>query len=250
LPKEGERGQLDSGLIDQLRLRHPKHLASLFRTLLEKRNDLDMQDLAKAIMKSALPKDEKVALFSMPGKHRDYLHGRLWGLFLSEHDKRQFSELLLVAIQGLPKDVDKDYWSSAEVRAANLIAGTDDPQVWQALEKAAKQAEIGLRMQFINLADWPRQARPSNRKLALRFLESFLDDSSVRDATLNKEKFILCAAHNYPRIEVRNFAATQILLLAKKEVPEKPGRTAAEWAEVRDKAGEVLKLELARDPKP
>ena len=228
LPKEGQRGQPDASLIKQMTLRFPKRLASIFRTVLEKGHDLDSQDLAQAIMKSALPKEEKIELFSLAATHMDYHHRCLSLSFLSKLDNRQFSKLLLATIEGLPKDVDDEYWACAEVRAANLILLTDDPQVWQALEKSAKRAEVGLRMQFINLRTYGELKLPT-RKLALRFLGSFLDDSTVRDATSNKQKYILCAGEKYQKIEVRNFAALQISAIAGNAFPEKPERAAEEW---------------------
>lgn len=249
LPKEDEQRPPDSSLIEQMAMRYPKHLASIFRTVLEKRTDLDTQDLAQAIMKCALPKKEKIELFSLAAGNKRYHHRCASLYYLSELDNRQFSKLLLATIEGLPKDVDEEYWSCAEVRAANLIVYTDDPQVWRALEKSAKRAEVGLRMQLINLRDHRDLSLPA-RKPALRFLGGFLDDSSVRDITSNKDKFILCAGSEYEKIEVRNFAALQIALIAGTRVPENPQRTAQEWARVREKAKEILKLELTSDRKP
>jgi hypothetical protein len=49
---------------------------------------------------------------------------------------------------------------------------------------------------------------------------------------------------------VRNFAAIQIAMISGNEVPEKPERTAEEWAKVREKAKEAIEREPSSDRKP
>jgi hypothetical protein len=249
LPKEDERIQPDSSLIETLALRYPNHLASIFRTVLEKRHDLDTQDLAIAINKSALPKEVKIELFSLAAMHKNYHHRCLSLGFLSELDNRQFSRLLLATIEGLPKDLDDHYWACAEVRAANLIIHTDDAKVWKALETSAKRSEVGLRMELIRLKDYG-DLSPQTRQVALRFLASFLDDSTARDVVSNKEKFILCAGGDYKRLEVRDFAALEISRIVGTDVPVNPERTPKEWAKVREKAMEAVRIESSGDRKP
>jgi hypothetical protein len=188
-------------------------------------------------------------LFSLAAQHDDYHHRCLSLRFLSQLDNRQFSKLLLATIEGLPKDVNRDYWSCAEVRAAELIIFTDDPRVWKALESSAKRSCVALRMEFMSLKHYG-DLSPRTRKVALQFLTSFLDDSTVRDVTSNKEKFTLCAGEEYKRLEVRDFAALEIARIVGNKVPVNPERSAEEWAKIRENAMKAVKLELSGDRKP
>jgi hypothetical protein len=81
------------------------------------------------------------------------------------------------------------------------------------------------------------------RRHAVRFLARFLDDSTVRDVTIDKDKFILCAAEKYPKIEVRDFAALQLASILQIKVAEDPKRTPEQWSKLREQVKKAVEEE-------
>ncbi len=242
--KEGRQGQVSAHLLNVIQARYPKHIPSLYRKALDKRPELDSTMLASALLGCPLPATEKVDLLLYAAKHRDNNH-RLPALnALKELDKKQFTSLLLATIESFPKDVPGSYWTCPEARIAKLAVATDDPQVWQTLEKVARRSALGLRMELFNEFSNPKDNR--HRPERLRLLGSFLDDAGLRDEDSSAKFDGPGAGFPYHKIEVRDFAALELARLLGIDIELNLERTPEDWAKIRSQVQEVLKRELSK----
>jgi hypothetical protein len=154
-------------------------------------------------------------------------------------DAGAFAERLVETLESLPAKLKGPCSNCPEATFAGLVVQTADPRAWQSLERAARRADVGLRMEILKETTWDRTGR--QRKERLAFLAAFLDDATVRDTRSDPEKYEgLPAGVEYPRLEVRDFAALELARLLKLPVGPKP-----EWAGLRAKVREALKQEQA-----
>src|SRR5262249_12228607 len=111
------------------------------------------------------------------------------------------------------------------------------------LQKVAKRSAVGLRMELLNFGD---NEANQHREHRLRLLQSFLDDSDLRDAKSSSKFDGFCAGFSYPKIEVRDFAALEIVELLGIKVKVDPDRTPEEWAKIRSQVREAVTRELRK----
>jgi hypothetical protein len=203
----------------------------LYRTVLDRRPELESWPLTEAIGQSKLPPKEKLDLFLQAAEHKDARHRcpALWAI--KSLDRKRFDELLLAFIEAFPADVATPYWTCAEANTANLVNESDEPIVWQAVEKAAKRAAVGLRMELLSQFMDRRDKR--HRLHRLRLMAGFLDDRAFRDTASSHKYEGPCAGFSYQRLEVRNLVAMGLADLLGIEVELNPERTPAEWAKLR-----------------
>ena len=127
-----------------------------------------------------------------------------------------------------------------EATFAGLVGQTADPHAWRALEKAARRADVGLRMELLKrAAGGPGRPHLEER---LAFLAAFLNDATVRDTWSDPKRYEgFPAGHDYPRLEVRDLAALELATLLK--LPEKPKSEwkPEQWAALRAKVRQALK---------
>ena len=241
--RDDRRVWVNSHLLRVIAVKYPKNLPALYRTALTERADLINWELAETLARSQAPAKEKIDLFVAGARHKKFEHRLPAFAALKELDKKQFDALLLASIEGLPLDVQEDYWSCPEAHVARLALDSDDPRVWAALETAVRRSALGLRMELLNHWD-PKDPRRLPERL--RLLAGYLNDAEVRDVNADKRLTGPGAGFPYDRIEVRDFVALKLAGLLGIEVELKLDRTAAEWAKVRDKVQEGLKQELAK----
>jgi hypothetical protein len=254
LPRDASEGKSRYVNEDQLRviqLKHPKHIPTLYRTVLDQRPELESGPLAEAVSQSKLPAQEKLDLFLYAAGHQDNRH-RLPALgAIKELDPKQFDARLLTTIKAFPDDVAGPYWDCPEVRIARLATASDEPQVWQALEKVAKRATVGFRMELLSQFAYPRDKR--HRPERLRLLASFLEDDTSREIGSSKKyeepslgAHGIYAGAPYRKLDVRDFVAMELAILLGIEVELNPERTPAEWAEIRGKVREAVVQALGK----
>ena len=156
----------------------------------------------------------------------------------------EFTTLLLAAIEALPTDVPGEYWLCREVEIVALAVESEDRRVWAAVGKAIKRSAVGLRMEFLVVFASPATLRWLVERY--RLLTSFLDDVEVRDLRSDKRFLGGGAGESYQRLEVRNLAAIELARLMGIGVADKPDRTPAEWARLRDLVRDEVKREHGR----
>jgi hypothetical protein len=136
------------------------------------------------------------------------------------------------------------YWLCTEAYFARLATGSDDPQVWEALEKATKRAALGFRMELLNNFVDSRDTR--HRAEVLRLLAGFLDDDAVRDTKSSDKYDGPCAGSQYQKFAVRDFVATKLASVLGIEIELNPERTPDKWAKIREKVRQAVDKELAK----
>jgi hypothetical protein len=247
LPRDSKGGAGGGVNAIQLRIvlaKYPQHIATLYRTVLDGRLALGSEPLAEAVTRSKLPANEKLDLLLRAAGHKDNRH-RLPALrAIKELDQKRFDALLLATIKAFPDDVPGRYWTCPEPYIAQLAVESDEPQVWQALEKAAKRAVVGFRMQLLGQFADPRDRR--RRPERLRLLAGFLDDDASRDTESSEKYDGLGAGFTYQRLAVRDFVAMELAQLLGIEVERNPDRTPAEWAGIRRKVREAVEQALGK----
>jgi hypothetical protein len=226
--------------------KYPHRLPQLYREILERRPNLQSWPLADTLADSALPWKEKVDLLAQAGMNRNLEHRRAAYWRLKDLDHERFVRLLVTTLDHLPRTPPDGIVGCREATFATLSCTTDDPRVWQALERAARRADPGLRMELLAHTDYQRPT-PTQHRRRLTFLSAFLDDNTIRDTTVNKELFSgLFAVPGFPRMEIRNFAAMRISQLLGKPAKPKLKWTAADWSKLREQMHAAVKRELAR----
>ncbi len=220
-------------ILEILGRKYPEELVQIYTTLLDQRPEMQSYPVAKQIAASSLPKEKKFELFSKAGRHANLEHRRaaFWELKVLDH--AAFVALLVETLDGLPATPKEPYWSCREGSFANLVGETTDPKAWEALEKAARRADVGLRLQYLRPITYTGRDK-GNVKEKLRFLALFLNDATVRDVTITPEMYRgPSAGDEFPKLEVRDFAAWQMTHLLDLRIHPDKKWTAEQWAGLR-----------------
>lgn len=243
-PPPAEKGTTvspNSHILRVIATKYPKQLSTVYRTVLDKRPEIHTQELVETLAKSSIPAKDKIDLFAYGAEHKDDWQRLLALDALKDLDKKRFDALLLAMIEIFPKDTRGKYGYCPEGRIAALALESDEPRVWPALEKAAKRASVGLRMEL--LGQFPTRGELRHRTDLLRLLAAFLDDTEVRDIKADERFGHWAAGHEYERIEVRDFVALELAWHLGVDVTAKRNATP-EWAKLREKVRDGLKREL------
>jgi hypothetical protein len=220
--------------------RYPRRLPGLYRTLLEDRPGMQSWPLAEAVRKSSLPRDEKMELYLRASRHKDLEHRRAALREMKGLDEKVFVERLVETLELLPAKPTEPYWMCREATFAGLVGQTADPHAWRALEKAARRADVGLRMELLKGASGGPGRPHLKERLAL--LAAFLDDTTVRDTWSDPKRYEgFPAGHVYTRLEVRDFAALELASLLKLPEKPKPEWKPEQWSALRAKVRQALK---------
>jgi hypothetical protein len=220
--------------------KYPQDLPELYRTLLLEHPQKDTPSVARALVRSRLPREKKVELLT-EGSTCRHLRHRYHALSeLRELDEDRFHQRLIETLDGLPRSAERYYWSCPESRFALLVAHTGNVRAWQVLEKTAKRSDVGLRLEMLRQVCEVEPRRYCKEHLA--FLAAFLEDATVRDMKADLKRFDGdCAGMDFPSLEVRNYTAMQIARLLKLDRKPQPSWDAEQWARFRDEVREALK---------
>jgi hypothetical protein len=238
-PCKADANEMNRHLLRVLMAKYPQHLPRVYRINLEDRPEMESEPLAWAIARSSLPREQKIRLLLKGAVHKDMKHRWAALRMLKELDERRFVELLIETLNGLPKEPAETYWQCPEAKIAGLVLMTDNPRAWQALEKAARRSEVGLRMEIIETIGW-RWDSADHLKQRLSFLALFLEDTTVRDTRKKLEKY---GGWDRPLLAVRDLAAVQISYLLDGPLNLRDSPSAEEWAKLRKEVREALWLE-------
>jgi hypothetical protein len=132
------------------------------------------------------------------------------------------------------------------------VSESNDPLVWEALEKAIKGASVGLRMQLLQNVTYHHEDEMSEiqRKRPLAILAAFLDDTTLRDRSSDSKKYDgPCAGFTYKRLSVQDHVAMEMARLLNIEIELNPKRTQEEWAKVRKRGRDAWLREQKREGK-
>jgi hypothetical protein len=223
-----------------LRKKYPQNLAGIYRTLLDKHPESRSWPVVRAIRDSSLPAAKQKELFLQGARHKSLKHRRAALEGLKDVDGKRFVQLLIENLEGLPHTPSERYGDCDEPTLTHLVKQTDDPRVWETLAKVAQRCDVGLRLQLMEpLTEAPAGKRQRQRRLA--FLARFLDDAAVRDIKADPDLYRGgYAAIDFPRIEVRDFAAMALASLL--DIAVKPNKdwTPERWARLRAQVRKAL----------
>lgn len=219
----------------------PERLVRIHNKFLEKTYINESASyLCQALVISNLPRETKLEcikqLASDGGMERRISAIHVLAQFDQDAAKVPARKLMEI----LPKDTKEAYCRSAEARASHVALALDDDEVWRIFLEKAKNAEVGLRLEWMNPFDNCYVGdRLQKRRLA--FLASFLEDKTLRDETVRAKMFDgPCAGFTFPKITVRNFAALQIARILEIAPLDEPDST---WSEDR---WTILRTEVSK----
>jgi hypothetical protein len=225
-----------------LSAKYPKQIPGLYKTVLDKRTEVYSSTLTESICKLSIPIKEKVDLLLLGAKHKVLDH-RISALrALKKLDKTKFNALMLEEIEKLPRERPDDYEISAELGMVDLAIECDGPRIWQALQKTAKSMSVGLRMELLDRLE-RRNPRPHIIERLL-LLESFMDDTTIRERATDKRFEDSDVGKLFKKIQIRDFAALKIAGELGIEIEVEKDGTPEEWAKIRELVRTILKKEL------
>jgi hypothetical protein len=239
LPKENKSP--NDHLLWLLVKRYPQHLQTVYYTILDKRPLIESERIVDAIARSDLPRAKKAELFSYGARHESRGQRQVAFNAIAALDHEAFVEAVARMLDELPRTPKETYWRCPEQEVVSLVLRTEDATVWKALDKAARRVDVGLRMQLLrrvaNNGD-----ENERRKERLAFLQSFLDDATLRDMSSDPDRYVAVpAGDDFPRLEVRNYAALEIARLLKLDRTPLPSWDDDQWARFRQEVRDALK---------
>lgn len=248
LPTENDRGiqRANFHQLQVLRIKYPDRIPSLYQMVLVKRPELKSDELAETLFNCKLPVSEKLDLLAYATGHKDNKHRQPALLFLSKLDRKRFTPLLIATIEAFPKDVPGPYWLCAEADIARLAVESDDPRVWQTLEKVARRSALGLRMELLHSFRFADDAR--YRPERVRLLAAFLDDNEEWDQDSDPKFAGPGAGFPYDKLQVRDFIALELARLLDISVETDLKRTREDWSKIRNQVQTAVQRELSKKP--
>jgi hypothetical protein len=246
--KDKRQLSINRYLLQTVAAKYPTRIPTLYKTVIEERQDVDSRKLAEALLAGKTPPDEKLGLFLATAKFAGTHHQIHAFYAIKELDQKVFDTQILTAIQELPKDVKTAYYWRPEPIFAQLAIETKDPQVWEALEKTIRRSSLGLRTEYLEMLSNPKE--PRWRIERLKLLTAFLDDTEV----LNRESDELLSrptGNSYPdNISVKDFVTGELARMLKMERTRKYNQTPEEWARISEQVRAAVQRELEKkEPK-
>lgn len=246
LPADPAAEWPNDALLRIIKARYPNQLPGIYRTMVDQRPTLQTWPVCQAITESGLPPEQKLSLFLHGAGSADLEHRRAALSELKALAPEKFVTLLVKTLDGLPATPAGSYWDCREGAFAHLVMETDDFRAWDALKRAARRADIGLRMEMLNPMDYTYIGN-KQRRHRVEFLAAFLDDAEIRDKASDPKRFDgPYAGFSFPRLSVRDFAAMEInaLLDVSKQPQPRPDWTADQWLTFRARAKAAATREL------
>ncbi len=188
--------------------------------------------LVQKLALSQLPKDEKLHLLHEAARHPSLLVQleALKGLLLL--DNALFSKVCMDLLEKQPLSEVRVQDRIAHLEFARLALSTDDRKVMSRLAAYGKKLPLQQRMSL--LGDLGLSLPLYNRLELYYFLTQFLDDKEVCKTDNKNEYFYFSSYLCINRIEVRNFAAFQLLQAMQIERPINDQTSDQTWKNIRD----------------
>ena len=241
LPEDVKNIWPNAGVLRALSRKYPERLIEIYRTILNRRPNIQSYPVVAAISESALPQRKIIEVLTYAGQNKNLEHRRAAFWKLKNLDHPRFVEMLVETLENIPPTPEGEYWSCRESAFLPLVMQTNDVRAWQALLAAAKRADVGLRMQMIT----PECELPeSQRKLLLTYLSNFLNDETVRDTKEHAEKFGgPIAGSGFPWLSIQNQAATSLSWTLKLDIKPLPEWDEGQWFDFRARVKDALTKE-------
>jgi len=229
-------------IVRRLQERYPQRLPEVYRRLLTERPDVSGRDLLQAMLSEQLPHRDKMDTFLQGVSHPRLARQAEALEALATLDERVFESFLIKSLNALPATTTGRFADCEQVDIARLCWKTNSLNVWHPLRDAMRNADLGVRMEILDrIGDNPDLSSVRQMRVA-ELLLAFLNDASIRDISTAPERYAGCAAAQWPRIEVRNWAAWRLAARLKLDVsgysPD-ASLTDADWGRLRDQVARV-----------
>jgi hypothetical protein len=233
--------EVNSLLLWLLQKKHPRGLPKLYRNILEERPQIWSDPVVHAIAHCALPRRRKMELFISGARHDFRKHREAAFEAIALLGQESLVEVAIKLLDELPRIPKENYWRCPEQAVVSLVLRTDDVRVWKALDKAARRVGVGLRMQLLRrVANDGKESERLKERLA--FLRAFLEDATLRDMNTDPDRYLAVpAGDDFPRMEVRNYAALELGRLLKVNRTPLSSWDDAQWAGFREEVQKALK---------
>ncbi|QDU42363.1 hypothetical protein Mal52_08190 [Symmachiella dynata] len=206
--------------------------------------DARLFELAETVANSKLTSKEKTeALVGMSERLSDYSRKRSVLQQLARVNEERCIELLQPVLAQLPKDVNETYWTCEAAGYTHVVMQLQNDRIWKDYLEVAKHSAVGLRMEIMDPMNYS-YIKDENRNRRLAFLASFLDDTEIRDPSIDAAKYEgPCAAFTFGKITVRDFAAMKIASVL--DLEERPDEfwTQDQWSQLRQRVRTALNRE-------
>jgi hypothetical protein len=167
----------ESALVLVIQHKYPHHLPGLYKTILDKRQELDSSGVAKCLVKSTLDQKQKTELLAYACGNRLLRH-RLDALHqLKDLKSDRFLPLLNATLKELPEAHLKPNDNRLEDAFAWLVAQTSDRDTWRNLEAMARRAHARVRRTVLD-GLWGSPG-DENIEYKVAFLMAFLNDKDM-----------------------------------------------------------------------
>ena len=143
-----EQRHLNNDTLTLVATRYPAIILEKFEAQLKQ--GADAGNIIDAVSRSSMSRDAKLSVFREGTRSKD-LAGREAALrALKPLDERAFLAELIKTLDSFGESADAEFLMMApETRYPYLLLLTDDQKAWDALARAAKRAEVGLRMEYL-----------------------------------------------------------------------------------------------------
>ena len=163
--------------IVQAKKRFPGILLHAFYAILKTGKKVQTWPLLEAMEASSLDRQlvESAALAGCKSANRDTVSsalGTLWNL-----KSGGFEAEMIKALDSIPADA-MGGWLDVEDSFAHIAANSDSPAVWDALRRAARRANVDLRLELLQTSSYVN-LRGKDLKVRIKFFSSFFDDPAV-----------------------------------------------------------------------
>ncbi len=217
-----------------IKTKYPNRVIDLYRkALLEDQEFPYFQELVQFIVQSNLPRSEKMELL-IEGAKNKWAYYQVYCLAgLLELDEVIFAKHWIAALSRFPTEFPKEKAACYQIYLLDLgLCCQDRPtqeRVLALTQKLPIPAKIAL------LAELPNANYRPKKHLVLSFLARFLDDDSVYHSQDHQPfKDLNSLFRGFEKIEVRNYAANQILDILGVELPLNDQTPEDEWVRVRE----------------
>jgi hypothetical protein len=150
---------------------------------------------------------------------------------LAEVDEPRFCELFLEVLQNAPSKTPSSVWTSPDADFGHLVILTPQPAVWQEFLRAARRAEVGLRMEYMGMFTY-RYVGDRQRRQRIACLAAFLDDAEHYDVAASGQTGPH-AAFTFRQLTMRDFAASKLAELLGLDRHGAPDWNSEQWAALR-----------------
>lgn len=153
-------------------------------------------------------------------------------------DEERFCARFLEVLAGVSRTTPPEVWTSPDGSLGHLVVLTRRPEVWLAFLRTAREAQIGLRMEWLGMFSYDYLGDRQRRE-RLACLAAFLDDEEVYDVKASGQDGPH-AAFTFERLAMRDFAALRLASLLGFAQGGAPQWTAEQWAALRAKVRKAL----------